>query len=153
MIVVTLCYFFEFPHVEALPTIKAYMESDRFKSFPFFGPFVHVGHSKVAWLKIFCCMFYYVYANVWWWCSWSESWWYKSFSIFVKDPDFKPIPVSYRNWMAKYPLDKWNGETNDVLLDSTYSTRFCNFCHFIIVWECISDMDEINKEVVHKHYG
>jgi hypothetical protein len=34
--------------IEALPQIKAYMESDRFKSWPFFGPFVHYGHSKVT---------------------------------------------------------------------------------------------------------
>ncbi len=36
--------------IEALPQIKAYMESDKFKDWPFFAPFVHFGWSKVSWL-------------------------------------------------------------------------------------------------------
>jgi glutathione S-transferase len=52
--------------IEALPQIKTYLNSDRFKD-RLFAPIVNFGYSK--------------------------------------DPDFKPMPFSYRNFVAKYPLD------------------------------------------------
>jgi len=53
--------------IEALPTIKAYMESERFKAWPFFAPIVNFGYSK--------------------------------------DPEFKAMPFTIRNFVSKYPLD------------------------------------------------
>lgn len=34
--------------VECLPTIKSYMNSDKFKSWPFFAPILHFGYSRVS---------------------------------------------------------------------------------------------------------
>lgn len=53
--------------IEALPQIKAYMESGRFKAWPIFAPIVNFGYSK--------------------------------------DPDFKAMPFTIRNFVSKYPLD------------------------------------------------
>ncbi|ODM91816.1 Glutathione S-transferase [Orchesella cincta] len=53
--------------IEAIPQIKEYINSDKYKSWPLFGPVQYFGFSK--------------------------------------DPEFKPLPFSYKNWVAKYPLE------------------------------------------------
>ncbi|CAL8110918.1 unnamed protein product [Orchesella dallaii] len=53
--------------IAEIPQIKEYLNSDNFKSWPFFAPIVNFGFSK--------------------------------------DEDFKALPFSYRNFVAKYPLD------------------------------------------------